>query len=111
MKMNFKEYYESKEQLKRAGIENIRTNIKYSMTKYCKIPIFEDINSDKTYISLKPNDVIEILWEYESSTPILKKFVLCADGEHTLIPCWTSNKMYEWTTVNCQPIKPRQDRL
>ena len=59
-KMSFKEYFNSKEQLKKAGIENIRANLEYSVTKYCKIPVVESMESEKIYISLKPSDKMPI---------------------------------------------------
>ncbi len=105
-KMSFKEYFNSKEQLKKAGIENIRANLEYSVTKYCKILVVESMESEKIYISLKPSDKIQILWEYESDTPILKKLVICNEGEKEFIPCWTSNKIHEWCMSNCTNSKP-----
>jgi hypothetical protein len=103
--LSFKDYYENKERLKRAGVENVRTNIEYSITKYCKIPVVESYESEKSYISLKPKDKVKILWEYESDTPILKRLVIVSEDEKEFIPCWTSNKMFEWTTANCKQIK------
>lgn len=104
--LSFKEYYQSKELLKKAGVENIRTTVEYSITKYCKIPVIESFNTnEKQYISLKPKDTIKILWEYESETPVLKRLIVITDSEKEFIPCWTSNKMFEWTGSNCKQIK------
>jgi hypothetical protein len=103
--LSFKDYYDSKELLKRAGVENIRTNIEYSITKYCKIPVVESFTTEKSYLSLKPKDTVKILWEYESDTPILKRLIVVSDQEQEFIPCWTSNKMFEWTNANCKQIK------
>lgn len=103
--LSFKDYYDSKELLKRAGVENIRTNIEYSITKYCKIPVVESFATEKAYLSLKPKDTVKILWEYESDTPILKRLIVVSESEKEFIPCWTSNKMFEWTNSNCKQIK------
>ncbi len=103
--LSFKDYYDNKELLKRAGVENIRTNIEYSITKYCKIPVVESFTTEKTYLSLKPKDTVKILWEYESETPILKRLIIVSETEKEFIPCWTSNKMFEWTGANCKQIK------
>ena len=103
--LSFKQYYDSKEQLKKAGVENIRSHIEYSITKYCKIPVMESFNDEKVYLSLKPKDTVKILWEYESETPILKKLVIVLDEEKEVIPCWTSNKMYEWADAYFRQIK------
>ena len=103
--LSFKQYYDSKEQLKKAGVENIRSHVEYSITKYCKIPVMESFNDEKVYLSLKPKDTVKILWEYESETPILKKLVIVLDEEKEVIPCWTSNKMYEWADANCRQMK------
>lgn len=102
--LSFKDYYNTKEQLKRAGVENIKTTIEYSITKYCKIPVVESFASGKQYLALKPKDTVKILWEYESETPILKKLVIVTESEQEYIPCWTSNKMFEWTGANCKQI-------
>lgn len=104
--LSFKDYYTSKELLKRAGVDNVRATIEYSITKYCKIPVVESFNDDKKYISLKPKDTIKISWEYESDTPILKKLTIPHNSPHEVIPCWTSIKMFEWTTTNCEEIDP-----
>lgn len=103
--LSFKDYYDNKELLKRAGVENIRTNIEYTITKYCKIPVVESFTTEKSYLSLKPKDTVKILWEYESDTPILKKLIIVSESEKEVIPCWTSNKMFEWTGSNCKQIK------
>lgn len=103
--LSFKDYYDNKELLKRVGVENVRTNIEYSITKYCKIPVVESFTTDKTYLSLKPKDTVKILWEYESDTPILKRLIVVSETEKEFIPCWTSNKMFEWTSANCKQIK------
>lgn len=103
--LTFKQYYDNKQILKKAGIENIRTHIEYSITKYCKIPVVESFNDEKTYLSLKPKDTVKILWEYESNVPILKKLVIVSEGDKEFIPCWTSNKMFEWAGTNCKQIK------
>lgn len=104
MKLTFKKYYESKELLKKAGVENVRTHIEYSVTKYCKIPVLESYESEKVYFPLKPKDIVKILWEYEDETPILKKMIIVNEdqSEAEFIPCWTSNKLYEWTSANCR---------
>lgn len=103
--LSFKSYYESKELLKKAGIENVRTHMEYSITKYCKIPVIESFATEKTYIPLKPKDTVKILWEYESSTPVVKRLVIVSEDEVEYIPCWTSAKMVEWTQSNCKQIK------
>ena len=103
--LSFKDYYENKEILKKAGISNIRTHLEYSITKYCKIPVVESFEKDKIYLSLKPKDSVKILWEYESDTPILKRLVIVSEGDKEFIPCWTSQKMYEWASANCKQIK------
>lgn len=104
--LSFKDYYTSKELLKKAGVENIRTTIEYTISKYCKIPVMESFSEDKKYLSLKPKDTVKISWEYESDTPILKKIIIKTDSEQEVIPCWTSTKMFEWTTTNCKQIHP-----
>lgn len=101
--LSFKDYYENKELLRKAGIESPRVWSEYTVTKYCKIPVVESVDEEKQYLALKPKDVVKILWEYDDSTPILKKLIIITDSEGDYIPCWTSNKMFEWAGSNCQP--------
>lgn len=105
-RLTFKEYYDNKAILKKAGIENVRTFIEYSVSKYCKIPVIESyLDAERNYISLKPKDTIKILWEYEGDIPVLKRFVIVSEDDKEYIPCWTSQKMYEWTGTNCKKNK------
>lgn len=105
MKLSFKQYYEAKEMLRKAGVENIKTTVEYTVSKYCKIPVLESYDKDKLYLSLKPSDIVKITWEFENTTPILKRFSIITESDKEYIPCWTSNKMHDWTGTKCKQIK------
>ena len=98
-KLSFKEYYESKTQLLKAS-ENIPKVInEYLVKKYCKIPVI--INEEKEFISLKPKDVIKILWEFNQGVPTAKNIIIESDDctETYYKPQWSDNKLQNWITL------------
>ena len=104
MKLSFKEYYESKQSLLLACESVPRIRNEYKLTKYCKVPVFESLdNDDKTYVSFKPKDRIEVLWEGVDEFddyPIVKHIVLISEGNRQVFPCWGSNKIHKWVENN-----------
>jgi hypothetical protein len=92
-KLSFKEYYESKDRLLQASKDVPRVITEYIVKKYCKVPIVAE--STKEYISLKPKDVIKILWEFHDLNSLpLAKTVYFGDAKHT--PAWSSDKLKRW---------------
>ena len=100
MKLSFKEYYESKQKLLFACESVPRVRSTYRLNKYCKIPVFESLDSDeKVYIAFKPKDRIEVLWEGVNEFddyPIAKHMVLVSEGGKEVFPCWGNNKLHKW---------------
>lgn len=62
--LSFKEYRESKEKLRESLLTSPIYSISYTVKKYCKIFIGEGSNR----ISMNPNDVILVEWNYENIT-------------------------------------------
>ena len=102
--MGFKEYYESKQRLRSACESIPRIRNEYRLTKYCKVPVFESLDDDgKTYISFKPKDRIEVLWEGVNEFddyPTAKHIVLLSEDGRKVFPCWNSNKIHKWIENN-----------
>lgn len=100
MKINlsFKDYLDAKERLKLAGESCPRTKKLYEVRKYCKLPLLESIHEDeKHYITLKPKDKIEILWEYESiENPSPKQITLTFDEDQIMYFAWSEAKIKKW---------------
>jgi hypothetical protein len=95
--LSFKEYLEEKSRLKMAGENCPRIKYLYEVRKYCKIPLHDGINEEKTYISLKPKDSIEILWEYESiEHPTPKQITLTFDNDQVMYFTWSNAKVSKW---------------
>lgn len=91
-KLTFKEYYDSLERLRSASNTLPKMLNEYIVKKYCKIPVFED--NKKNYISLKPKDTLNILWEFvDAKTPQVKNITF--DGV-TYYPSWHNEKMKKW---------------
>jgi hypothetical protein len=100
MKINlsFKEYLDAKAQLKSAGQNCPRVKYLYEIRKYCKIPLHDGLNeNEKVYVSLKPHDTIEILWEYESiDHPTAKQLCLTFDNDQIMYFTWSNAKISKW---------------
>ena len=100
MKINlsFRDYLESKNKLKSAGQNCPRIKHLYEVRKYCKIPLHDGINEDeKVYISLKPKDTLEILWEYESiEHPVPRQVTLTFDNDQVMYFTWSNAKVVKW---------------
>jgi hypothetical protein len=107
MKINlsFKDYLDEKQRLKAAGENCPRVKHSYKVTKYCKIPLHDGLNEDdKVYISLKPKDKIEILWEYESvEHPTAKQITLTSNGE-VMYFTWSNAKIAKWVNETTHRI-------
>lgn len=105
-KLQFSEYYESKMKLKNAGEDAPRFYVNYEVTKYCKIPLLENIdNTEKEYVPLKPRDSIKILWEtcdLEKSIPKYISIFDEFDDERRYYFSWNLSKINKWleTTTN-----------
>lgn len=105
MKFDFKQYYDSKMKLLEAVDSSPRIKLKYKLTKYCKIPIFETIETNtKTYLSLKPDDELEVLWEYDSPDNPTIKFLKFHNTDNPIFPAWSSPKMFSWLLNNTDEI-------
>lgn len=102
VKMTFKEYYDSKEILREAAASVPRINSEYEMTRYCQFPILAE-DDDKEYLSLKPKDRINILWEYlrTDDTPFPVKVEIVSDEDtQRVFPCWGKSKLLTWIQKN-----------
>lgn len=102
--LSFKEYYESKRKLREACDNVPRIRNEYRLVKYCKFPVFESLDSDdKIYVSFKPKDKIEILWEKANEFddyPSAKCIVLISEDDKEVFPCWNNKKMHKWIENN-----------
>jgi len=99
-RLTFKEYYESKKKLLSACDTVPRVRTEYKLTKYCKLPVFESLESDdRSYIGFKPKDVIEILWEKADEFddyPVAKSIILISEDNKEVFPCWGNTKLHRW---------------
>jgi hypothetical protein len=101
MKLDFKQYYESKMKLLEAVNTSPKIKLKYKLTKYCKLPVYETADSaNKIYLTLKPDDVVEILWEYDTPDHPTVKCMHLLDNSDILFPSWNSTKIFNWSLNN-----------
>lgn len=102
-RLTFKEYLDSKKKLKIAGDDYPRFILEYTVTKYCKIPVYEmpGGDEDRIYISLKPKDNIKIFWEKADFVRVRPTYLLFEeDGiEMKYYPAWSSKKLSDWISA------------
>lgn len=107
-KITFREYFESIQILRKAVNDVPKRTANYSLTKYCKLPILETVDSsNKDYISLKPKDTITVTWEYnnkELPTPISVKIVT-ENAEQIIYPAWSNLKFFKWVTSSTNELE------
>lgn len=102
-KLSFSEYCKSKEYLRLAAESIPQVVVEYELTKYCKFPVVAGEEGDKQYVSFKPKDTIEVLWEYlDPEHPTPKRVVVTTDDDdHTKIqPAWGNTKLSSWISKN-----------
>lgn len=105
MKLEFKQYYESKKKLLEAVDSSPRTKVSYKLQKYCKVPLYEKVDSvDKIYYALKPDDTVEILWEYDTLNTPTVRYIHIVEAEQTFIPAWNSSKIFSWLMNNTKEL-------
>lgn len=104
-RLSFSEYYVSKKKLLSACDSVPRIRNEYTLKKYCKFPVFEALdNDDRSYVSFRPKDRIEVLWEKVDEFddyPTAKRIVLISeDGDKEVYPCWNNKKIHKWINSN-----------
>ena len=109
MNLTFKQYLESKEQLRKA-IDNVPVSIsEYEVIHYCTIPLGE-FEEDKVSINLKPKQRMVVEWQHDSveePTPISIRFIgvqsLNEDDEQQTL--WTNGKFQKWVRRHTREVK------
>ena len=103
--LSFKEYLDSKEQLKEAIARSPIQSHVYQITKYCKLAI--DIDGKKTEVYLKPKQTISVAWSYRdvhdaNPTPITVSFhdTTNMDEIDKYNFAWPANKVGTWIDNN-----------
>lgn len=102
-KLSFKEYCKSKENLRLAADSIPQILEEYELTKYCKFPIVTSEEGDKEYVSFKPKDKMEVLWEFLiPDAPSIRKVVVTTDEEEQarIQPAWSNTKLSSWLEKN-----------
>jgi len=99
--LTFKEYLNSKEQL----IDSLKNEPiaieEYEVSNYCKISLGESIK-DKSVIMLKPNDSIQVEWNYTN-----KKYPQCLSVMIEGVSYqayWKDDKIKTWIAKNTKDL-------
>lgn len=103
-KLTFKEYLDSKEQLREAIRITPKQTVHYTVNKYCKLIVGESKN-DKSQINLKPKQIIIVEWLYtdiNNPTACTIKFEGVCSTIDTIEygSYWQSQKLQKWLLRN-----------
>lgn len=105
MNQSFKEYLQSKEILVEALSKTAKTNNRYILKTYCKLPVYD--GDDKLEISLKPKSeiIVECTWPtYNEPLVHNIKFsnVVGVDSNKSFIVSWKNEKILRWLDKNAK---------
>lgn len=99
-KLTFKEYVESKEQLRQAIKETPVVSLTYCIKRYCKVRIGESKHNRKE-VSLKPNQRIIVEWRYDDIKNPEPQTIIFDDQSPEEFPLyWKGSKLSEWLSKN-----------
>ena len=106
LNLTFKEYLQSKQQLREAIQEIPHQTKEYLVTKYCKLVVGES-KDDKEQVNLKPNNKIIVEWLYEDmDTPTVVNIMfegVCPDVDsENHSSYWQSYKLQRWLLRNTE---------
>lgn len=100
---SFKQYYNSVLQLREAAKAAPKIAIKYSCKKYCKVPIVTE--SGRDFISLKPKDIISVIWESLEEQDRINKVIITTDDINAPVSIdWHMEKIKKWLSNNTSQI-------
>lgn len=107
-KLTFKQYLETKEQLREAINNTPVRKAEYLMRKYCKLPVGES-KDDKQYIALKPKHKLIVEWMHEDlEDPDLVS--ICFEGvedvneEQEFKSFWSDERFKKWLLRNTREL-------
>jgi hypothetical protein len=100
MDLSFKEYLQSKLQLRQAIEQTPRTVVEYEVRKYCSIALGENKEEGKI-VGLKPKNKLIVEWRYDvinNPTIVYIKFkdVQALDEQEEFQTFWPSTKLKKW---------------
>lgn len=77
---------------------------KYTVRKYCKIPLGES-KEDKEYVELKPKHVVQVDWKYEElDNPLPVKITFVTESESNNVDgtriLWEPHRLQKWLRTN-----------
>lgn len=103
MRISFAEYIESKKILRTAAEDTPKHRQSFTVLKYCKIPVSESQDKEiKTYISLKPKDVIDVIWEKHEEALIPNLIILNEEKDYFI--SWSGKKFNQWLESTCNSL-------
>lgn len=99
MKLTFKKYYEEKKALLSEAQKTVYFSTVHDVSKYCKIPL--NLEEQKNYVSLKPNDRLLIEWKRTAEEMVAISITFNGKTYH---PCWNSSKTKNWVETTTSQI-------
>jgi len=103
-KLTFKQYIESKEQLREQLLKTPIHSVTYSVKRYCKLVVGES-KETKQHVTLKPKQTIIVEWLYEdidNPKPLKIQFenVDSVDSDKVHAALWSGTKLLGWLGKN-----------
>lgn len=108
MKLTFKQYLDSKEQLRQAITQTPVVSRQYEVVDYCNLPVLDECGN-KVTLSLKPKVNLVVEWNYKSASDTNPKPAsiltegLASDDEW-IEAYWNGNKMQQWLCRHTRSI-------
>lgn len=101
-KLGFKEYFDSKQVLREMAEVSFDCTTQHEIIRYCKVPFLIKENLTKTYVSIKPRDVVSVHWSTDASGNRIIETVKLTnkEGNCELTPSWDSKKIKSWIEHN-----------
>jgi hypothetical protein len=107
-KLTFKQYLNSKQQLREAVKQSPVHIAEYLMRKYCKLPVGES-KEEKEYIALKPKHKVIVEWDYKDvdNPDLLSIFFEDVDGVdagNEYQSYWSNERFKKWLLRNTREV-------
>lgn len=101
-RLGFKEYFDSKQVLREMAEVSFNCTTRHEIIRYCKVPFILTESLTKTYVSIKPRDIISVNWSTDQSGNRLIESVKLSnkDGQVELTPSWDAKKIKSWIEHN-----------
>lgn len=97
-KLTFKQYLDSKDQLKQAIKNTPTTIVEYEIRKYCSLPVGESTD-DSRLVTLKPKHSLIVEWRHDdpkNPLPLHIRVINPEELDEEQSVFWSGSKLQKW---------------